>query len=92
MADLATLKATVYGRVQGVFFRSFVAREAVKLQLTGYVQNLRDGSLTVYAEGDRGNLKQLLKALQVGPPEAMVERVETDWSEFDGMYAKFTMK
>ena len=92
MADLAKLRATVRGRVQGVFFRSFVAREATKLLMTGYVQNQRDGSVEVYAEGERQKLKELLKALQVGPPEAMVEKVETEWAEFDGMYSKFTLR
>lgn len=92
MADLATLKATVHGRVQGVFFRAFVAREATKLRLTGYAQNQRDGSVEVFAEGERQKLKELLKVLQVGPPEAMVERVDTDWAEFDGMYPKFSIR
>ncbi len=92
MADLARLRATVRGRVQGVFFRSFVAREATKLHLTGYAQNMRDGTVEVYAEGERQTLNELLKLLQVGPPEAMVQTVDADWSEFDGTYSKFTIR
>ena len=35
MADLASLQATVYGRVQGVCFRAFVAGWAAELGLAG---------------------------------------------------------
>jgi acylphosphatase len=35
MADMARLSATVYGRVQGVFFRYFVRNEARGLGLKG---------------------------------------------------------
>jgi len=42
MADLVSLRAVVYGRVQGVYFRDFTSRHAVELGLTGYVRNLHD--------------------------------------------------
>ncbi|GAF85432.1 unnamed protein product, partial [marine sediment metagenome] len=53
MADSASLQATVYGRVQGVFFRAFVSRCARELGLTGYVGNLPDGAVEIMAEGER---------------------------------------
>ena len=43
MADLASLQATVRGRVHGVFFRAFVESRAEELNLTGYVRNRPDG-------------------------------------------------
>ena len=42
-ADAGCISATVYGRVQGVFFRYFVQNAARKLGLTGYVRNLASG-------------------------------------------------
>ncbi len=61
-SDLASLQATVYGYVQGVFFRAFVSRRAEELGLTGYVRNLPGGkAVEVLAEGER---KQLRKANQ----------------------------
>ncbi|GAF90913.1 unnamed protein product, partial [marine sediment metagenome] len=38
MDDLVSVRATVYGRVQGVFFRAFVEEQAQQLGLKGYVQ------------------------------------------------------
>jgi len=93
MADLASVQATVYGRVQGVFFRSFVSRQATRLGLTGYVRNLPDGeAVEVQAEGERKQLAELLSYLKIGPPGAKVEKVETSWSEYSGSYSHFSIR
>ncbi|HEU0139105.1 MAG TPA: acylphosphatase, partial [Bryobacteraceae bacterium] len=41
------------GRVQGVGFRDFAQRAASDLSLNGYVKNLDDGRVEVYAAGPR---------------------------------------
>jgi acylphosphatase len=91
MSDLVSFRATVHGRVQGVFFRGFVERWAEQLKLTGDVRNLRDGTVEVRAEGERLQLGKLLNYLNTGPPSARVDRVETEWAEFTGNYSGFTV-
>jgi acylphosphatase len=66
----------VSGRVQGVRYRFFVEREAQVLGITGYVRNLYDGRVEVYALGSRRSLEKLRRQLESGPPGARVERVE----------------
>ena len=83
------MRAIVHGRVQGVFFRSFVATSATKLGLFGYVRNLRDGTVEVYAEGEKEQLEELIEHLKVGSPAAMVAKVTTNWSEYTGNYSSF---
>jgi len=93
MADLASVQATVYGHVQGVFFRAFVSRQAIQLGLTGYASNLPDReSVEVHAEGEREQLEELISYLEVGPPGAKVEKVETGWSEYSGNYSSFSIR
>ena len=93
MSDLASLRATVYGRVQGVFFRAFVARGAIGLGLTGYVRNLPGGkAVEIHAEGEREYLEELISHLKIGPPGAEVERVEASWSEYTGTYSSFSIR
>ena len=93
MADLASLRAIVYGRVQGVYFRAFTSRHATELGLTGYVRNLSDWkAVEVQAEGERNKLERLIHYLKVGPPGARVERVETKWSEYTGSYSGFSIR
>jgi len=66
----------VHGVVQGVGFRWFVAQHAHRLRLTGWVQNLADGTVEVVAAGDRAALEELERMLGRGPRGAQVERVD----------------
>jgi len=86
------LQAIVYGRVQGVFFRSFVTRRAEELALTGYVRNLPEGAVEVRAEGEREKLEELIGYLKAGPPAARVEKVVTSWSGYSGSYTGFDVR
>ncbi|MFH1016227.1 MAG: acylphosphatase [Chloroflexota bacterium] len=87
-----TLHASVWGRVQGVLFRDFVREHAERLGLTGYVQNLPNGSVEVGAEGENDKLEQLVRYLKIGPPAATVDRVITEWSEYRGSYSDFRIR
>jgi acylphosphatase len=89
--DYVALKAIVCGRVQGVYFRAFVTRLAIELALTGYVRNLPDGSVQVYAEGDRQQLEELLSNLNQGPPGARVDSVSASWVGHTGKYHDFSV-
>lgn len=65
----------VQGRVQGVGFRFFVEETASRLGLTGFVRNLSDGRVEVYAVGEESVLNRLRDQLQVGPRSSRVEQV-----------------
>lgn len=90
--ESASVQATVYGYVQGVFFRAFVSHCASELGLSGYVRNLPSGAVEVVAEGERKQLEKLISQLKVGPPAAKVERVVTNWSGYSGSYAGFSVR
>ena len=92
MADLASLQATVSGRVHGVFFRAFVEGKAADLRLTGYVRNLPDGKVEVNAEGERERLEKLAGYLKAGPPAARVARVRLKWGEHRGLFTNFQVR
>jgi len=80
----STLHATVHGRVQGVFFRVSTRDEAGRLGLGGWVRNLPDGTVEVFAEGERSLLEDLHRWLHAGPEGARVTAVHADWGERDG--------
>lgn len=87
--DRRRLEAQVHGRVQGVGFRYFVQREAQRLDLSGWVRNLRGGGVQVAAEGREEDLQALLQILRKGPPMAWVERVDYDWKSPKGEVGPF---
>lgn len=66
----------VWGRVQGVGFRYFVARHARMLHLVGWVRNLPNGSVEAVAAGDEAALTALEKAVREGPRFSHVDRVD----------------
>ena len=67
---------TVDGRVQGVCFRMATKEEAVRLGLTGWVRNLRDGRVEIVAEGDQAAIIDLV-ATGATLKENGLEEVET---------------
>lgn len=91
-SDLSCLHAVVHGWVQGVFFRAFVRGRACGLGLAGWVRNLPEGTVEVYAEGPRASLERLLEHLGVGPRGARVERVETEWGQARGELSRFKIR
>jgi acylphosphatase len=88
----ARLEASVRGRVQGVGYRVFALREAMRLGLDGFVANEADGSVRVVAEGPRPDLEALLERLADGPPAGFVDRVVTRWEPARGMPAGFRVE
>ena len=92
MTDMLELTATVRGRVQGVFFRAFVQHHARQLGISGYVSNLRDGSVEVRAEGAKSQLEKLAGYLRIGPPASDVKEVVTEWSAYIGEYSGFHIR
>ena len=70
-----------------VGFRVFAEQAVARVErdgataITGWVRNCPDGAtLEVVAEGEREALQQLLDELRIGPPAALVRRVEEEWS------------
>ena len=83
----------VSGSVQGVGFRFFAERAAKKLGVAGYVKNLNDGRLEVYAIGNAAQLDSLRRELQRGPRMAGVDGViESDAELLQEYYSDFSIE
>jgi acylphosphatase len=79
--------ATVYGDVQGVFFRDSTRRQARAQGVGGWVRNRPDGSVEAVLEGPPDAVQRMLQFLTDGPPHARVERVEVNEEEPEGLRA-----
>jgi len=75
------------GRVQGVFFRESMCREAAKLGVNGWVRNRRDGSLDAMLQGEVAQVEALITWAKRGPAAAQVESMEI--SEGNGEFSGF---
>jgi acylphosphatase len=77
------IRAEVYisGKVQGVFFRYFVKTKALFQKVSGYVENLKDGSVHAVFEGDKQKVAKMIKICEQGPPTSKVEDVNVIYSQ-----------
>ncbi len=74
----------VTGVVQGVGMRYRVRWAAEGEQLTGWVRNEVDGSVTMHAEGPGHRVEQFQARLHRGFPGVVIERMETSPAPVQG--------
>lgn len=70
------MEVTVRGQVQGVSFRGYAAREAVRLELVGWVRNEPEGSVVAHFEGPQEDVEAMIAWCRMGSPGAEVDDVE----------------
>jgi acylphosphatase len=85
-------KFLVTGRVQGVGFRYFADRWASQLGICGYVKNLWDGNVEVYAIGTPIALEELKRQLSEGPRSARITAVDESDEPVDTRYNRFSIE
>jgi acylphosphatase len=73
--QLRRVSVRIKGRVQGVFFRESARQEALRLGISGWVQNLPDGDVAAIAEGPHDAVEAFLGWCREGPPSARVADV-----------------
>ena len=86
------VKIEVTGIVQGVGFRPFIYRMAIKNGLKGYVRNRGDAGAEILLEGEEDNIKKFLKDLRIKkPPQAQIHDVIVKKLRGKNEYEKFTI-
>ena len=76
----------VAGMVQGVGFRYFTRDVAERLGISGFVRNLRDGRVEVYAIGTEQQHAELRALLERGPSFSSVSEVQEEPAAPDPQY------
>ena len=80
MAD-ARRRVIVSGRVQGVFFRDSVRRQALDRGIAGWVTNREDGKVEAVFEGEADEVEALIAFCRSGPKQAVVDDVKVSDEE-----------
>ena len=74
-AERKTVRLSITGRVQGVWYRGWAVDQARELGLHGWVRNRRDGSVEAVVSGAPERVDELIARCRNGPPSAAVARV-----------------
>lgn len=85
-------KLTIFGRVQGVSYRAWMAQQARVAQIRGYVRNRDDGRVEAVIEGDPERLRALVEACYEGPPAAAVEHIDVHEDSREGPFHHFDIE
>jgi acylphosphatase len=72
----ARRRVRAHGRVQGVFFRDSVRREATRRGVAGWVRNCLDGSVEAVFEGPPEAVAALVDYCRAGPGHSEVTRLD----------------
>jgi acylphosphatase len=80
-----------HGRVQGVGFRDTTRRIAKGYPVTGFVENMPDGTVRLVVEGQRDRVTAFLKELAT-TMRKNIEHVETDEQPATGEFKDFSIR
>jgi acylphosphatase len=78
-------RVRAHGRVQGVFFRDSVRREAESRGVAGFASNEPDGTVLAVFEGAPDAVDALVAFCRNGPGHAEVERLDVTEEEPEGL-------
>ncbi len=78
MDSILSIRLTVSGKVQGVFYRQSTCEVANKLELTGFVMNLSNGDVLIEVHGEKYKVEELYEWSRKGPILAYVKSVNRE--------------
>ncbi len=79
------LRLSIHGRVQGVWFRDSVRRTAVEHGVSGWAENMPDGSVQAVLEGDPDGVQAVAAFCRQGPRRAHVDHVDERQEPTEGL-------
>ena len=82
----------VSGRVQGVFFRQDAYKEAGRLGIFGWIQNLPDGRVEAIFEGEKEAIGKMISWAREGPISAKVDDFKADYEEYKDDFKNFEVR
>lgn len=85
------LRIVVKGRVQGVYFRVYTQKIAIKLAINGTVRNRADGSVEIQAAGEQQNMQKFVQWCHKGPLLAKVTTITQSPIHEPSVYTDFTI-
>jgi acylphosphatase len=74
--ELTTMRVRVEGKVQGIGFRAYAVRQALALNLKGWVRNRADGAMESFITGEVKDVERFVQACMKGPEGAKVTNID----------------
>lgn len=78
----------VYGKVQGIFFRSNIKKRAYSLGIKGWVRNIDKGVEAIF-EGKDNDIKRIIEFCKIGPRGARIDKVDIINEDYKDEFKEF---
>ncbi len=89
---MKTIQIIVSGRVQGVYFRAFVQKLAIKYGITGFTRNKSDGRVEIIAIAEQAKLDPFVAGCHKGPLLAKVSQVLVNNTTTSERFTQFEIR
>jgi len=80
------------GKVQKVGYRDFVQDSARELEITGYVENLEDGTVKIVCEGEEPKIEEFIRDIKVKKDFIRVSEASVKYEKPTGEFKLFKIK
>ena len=74
--ELTTMRVRVEGKVQGIGFRAYTVRQAIALNLKGWVRNRADSTMEAFVTGEVKDVERFVQSCMKGPEGARVTNID----------------
>ena len=85
-------RVKVSGRVQRIGYRRLILENAQELGVSGYVRNEKDGSVTVFVQGEAGLVEQFLEKIKEPPRHVVIKGFEVKTANLNPKVKFFDVK
>lgn len=75
-----------------VGLRSFIKRNAILLNLRGYVKNTENGKVEAVFEGPEEGIEKMLELCRQGSEASKIENIDVKEEEYNSEYREFSIK
>lgn len=89
---MRSMQCVISGKVQGVFFRSWVHDQANSLDVKGWARNLDDGRVETLLQGDEGAVNEMRTRIMQGSTLSRIDDVACKWIDYDKEYDSFSIR
>ena len=79
-----SVRITVNGSIQPVFFNKFIKENADKIGVKGFVRNTGNGKAEIFLEGNYDLVDEMIPICKRGPQHALIRNVEEKEEKFQG--------
>ncbi len=79
-----SVRMTISGSIQPVFFQSFIKNNADEAGVKGFLRYLEDGRIEIFLEGDMDKVDKMLPICRRGPEHSMIRKIEEKEEKFQG--------